>query len=793
MMDHEGDGMGMELFDADLKAFAHFVDDSDFETRDQKQNKCDMGRDMVYVGSPLCSTGSSASASAYSDHEHQVGSTSSPEAAEVEDDGISTSTSSSVSMNSGSPPHTTSSNSPYIKTEYFPQFPSQISKARNYFSASNATPVSSSGAHDGNERSNSLQSIPGTESEKKCDESIPFARLELDEVFQILWKSRAGQFVDDVPKRPQASPISRDIPLFYVSPELKNCLSESEKDKLLGNPDNLVAVKYQGFPNGEIWWSKEHGKRRGLVARNMTRKSRNQKSDTTSHGFAGRWYTLLERNDASIQVTKTSCRAYVVHGAPSLVQFWPASEDDVKSRDTEKLRVAKLKKRKLMESTEAFSDLTNNFFDESKTNSLDQHQQMLERGQHDNFLPFEDDLFFDSVSDSFASLPQLLPTKGPSMPTSEHEYAFRAGPNNAAVSVARKQEETLVIKRSVHVQGDLTIDGDLTARSVRILGNLRLEGQLITSPHAADYAEWFPLLDPNEKIISGQVVQLRSPEQKITLDTSGAGPIMLVSTTPSVAAGVPSPEMHKEPGALCGFLGQLPALVRGPVQAGAHLFPSGSNDGLCVKGDTRHIDREPIGTAMESCGPGVHIINVFVRWAYNQSWQQKCMSTDRAGQVIATTWKLMFLAAAYQLLQVAYLAVHYKSRPLGFRHLLLLLELSQQGYAFVHFPVYPEFAMYGDVWGSIFLYLIDFIETGITFARNAGLLHEHGLSQRVEYVSLDEVRYFVWQCLAALLHMLVLVLITYQNFKCRQTLLSLAHESSATRDQWKRSIMKHMW
>lgn len=94
----------------------------------------------------------------------------------------------------------------------------------------------------------------------------------------------------------------------------------------------------------------------------------------------------------------------------------------------------------------------------------------------------------------------------------------------------------------------------------------------MTKAGEADYAEWFGFLSApslsgiedkigvsaevekqmNEKaqcakrsderqIQAGDVVQLRSPEQKITLDTShpDCGPILVVSTSPSVAAGKP--------------------------------------------------------------------------------------------------------------------------------------------------------------------------------------------------------------------------------------------------------------
>ncbi|GBG29132.1 F-box/WD repeat-containing protein 7 [Hondaea fermentalgiana] len=617
---------------------------------------------------------------------------------------------------------------------------------------------------------------------------VAIARLELDEVFQLLWKGRAGQYVTEIPKRPQASPVARDVPLFYVSPGLKHLLSEAEKDELLGDPDKLVAVKYQGFSNGEIWWSKEHGYRRGLVARNMTRKPRtNQSSDSSSHGFAGRWYTLLERRDASTPVTKTSCRSYVIHGAPSLVQFWPASEGDAQGRadrkgsgdgssmDDEFVRVSNLKKRRLLQSAISLETGAPGGAP-VKTEAKTMMTTGLKRGREDA----------ESHSASF----------GHTAAPGSHKVATTEQGQYGACPVSRARdstfnEETLVLNRNVHVQGELTVDGDLTVRSLLVRGNLRLEGQLMTPPHAADYAEWFPCLDPKERIISGQVVQLRSPEQKITLDTSGEGPIMLVSTTPSVAAGVPDPDVHPVRGALCGFLGQLPALVRGPVEAGSHLFPSGDNDGVCVKGDTRHVDREPIGTAMESCGPGVHIVNTFVRWPYNQAWQQKRSASDRAGKVVATCWKISMIYVFYTLCQLLVSSVLWMrgETRVDVHHMILLLEITAFGSSLRYFPVYPEYVTKGDVWKAVFLYSSDFVYSlGMFFARVCVL-------EDVEQgpVSLTEVRRYMLDTLLWAVHLLMLVLVLHNAFRTRQTLMQLPKESSATRAKWKKAIMKHFY
>eukprot|EP00510_Aplanochytrium_minuta_P001773 CAMPEP_0184008250 /NCGR_PEP_ID=MMETSP0954-20121128/1857_1 /TAXON_ID=627963 /ORGANISM="Aplanochytrium sp, Strain PBS07" /LENGTH=492 /DNA_ID=CAMNT_0026287315 /DNA_START=2544 /DNA_END=4019 /DNA_ORIENTATION=- len=188
-----------------------------------------------------------------------------------------------------------------------------------------------------------------------------------------------------------------------------------------------------------------------------------------------------------------------------------------------------------------------------------------------------------------------------------------------------------VVRTDLRVEGDMIVDGETVVRNLHVRGNLLVEGcisgQLVTPPGAADYAEWFAYLNQEEKILPGMVVQLRSPEQKITLDTSGHGPHLIVSTTPSVAAGVPPSLGGKQaaPGALCAFLGQVPVNVIGPVRCGQYLFPSKNNDGYAVARGFYELDEddenEPLGTAMVSCGEGKHTILSFIRWQHNLKYQ----------------------------------------------------------------------------------------------------------------------------------------------------------------------------
>ena len=118
--------------------------------------------------------------------------------------------------------------------------------------------------------------------------------------------------------------------------------------------------------------------------------------------------------------------------------------------------------------------------------------------------------------------------------------------------------------------GSMRVSGDVT-----VAGNIY--GRVVTPPEAADYAEWFPWrvedLRSGKRLGPGTVVQLANGNE-LSLDTSGAGACMVVSTTPSIAAGVPGDATRRGEGALVAFVGQVPVRCWGPVRLGDHLVPS---------------------------------------------------------------------------------------------------------------------------------------------------------------------------------------------------------------------------
>ena len=107
----------------------------------------------------------------------------------------------------------------------------------------------------------------------------------------------------------------------------------------------------------------------------------------------------------------------------------------------------------------------------------------------------------------------------------------------------------------------------------------------------------------------GSVVRLTA-DATLTRDTAGAGPVLLVSTTPSIAAGVP--EGGGGGGAAVAFLGRAPARCRGPVRRGDRLVPSGLGDGVCVAFTGGCAPRAVVGVAMhESPGDGERAVVAF--------------------------------------------------------------------------------------------------------------------------------------------------------------------------------------
>jgi hypothetical protein len=101
---------------------------------------------------------------------------------------------------------------------------------------------------------------------------------------------------------------------------------------------------------------------------------------------------------------------------------------------------------------------------------------------------------------------------------------------------------------------------------------------LVYTSGGADYAEFLPRRDPDEAFEPGDVVGTVGGE--VTADTADADQAMVVTSHPVVTGNDPGPD----PGARAdhervAFVGQAPTKVRGPVERGDVVVPSGENDG----------------------------------------------------------------------------------------------------------------------------------------------------------------------------------------------------------------------
>lgn len=111
----------------------------------------------------------------------------------------------------------------------------------------------------------------------------------------------------------------------------------------------------------------------------------------------------------------------------------------------------------------------------------------------------------------------------------------------------------------------------------RIEGNG--SGGVLLGSGSADYAECLPRLQAEEKIEAGDIVGVFAG--KVTKVTNGAHQLMVVSNNPIVLGNMPS-QAERNLYETVAFVGQVRVKVRGKVQAGDYILPSGLNDGTGV-------------------------------------------------------------------------------------------------------------------------------------------------------------------------------------------------------------------
>jgi len=120
--------------------------------------------------------------------------------------------------------------------------------------------------------------------------------------------------------------------------------------------------------------------------------------------------------------------------------------------------------------------------------------------------------------------------------------------------------------------------GDLTAW-LQLQDKVVQNGGVTYSSASADYAEWLPKADPDERIFPGDIVGVRFGH--VSKRTSDAEMLMVASTRPLVLGNTP-PEGHEAEYVKVAFMGQVPVKVFGSVALGDYLVPSGNDNGYAI-------------------------------------------------------------------------------------------------------------------------------------------------------------------------------------------------------------------
>lgn len=147
------------------------------------------------------------------------------------------------------------------------------------------------------------------------------------------------------------------------------------------------------------------------------------------------------------------------------------------------------------------------------------------------------------------------------------------------------------------------------------------DGGVTYASKGADYAEWIPKEIPDQHFNIGEIVGVKNGH--ITKSTEDAEQIMIVSSRPIVLGNTPPVDKADEY-VKVGFMGQVMTMVRGRVNVGDYIVPSGYNDGTAIAVSPEDITLDQIslvaGKAWENSEPGAMIgfINVAVGLKTNE-------------------------------------------------------------------------------------------------------------------------------------------------------------------------------
>ncbi|MCB2206210.1 SlyX family protein [bacterium] len=149
------------------------------------------------------------------------------------------------------------------------------------------------------------------------------------------------------------------------------------------------------------------------------------------------------------------------------------------------------------------------------------------------------------------------------------------------------------------------------------------DGGVTYGSKGADYAEWMPKANTDDHFAYGQIVGVK--DGKISLTTDGADQVMSISMAPVVIGNIP-PSGEEKNYEKVAFIGQVPVMVCGKVDAGDYIVASGNNNGfgVGVKAEDLTIEHLPriLGRALSATtNDELDVVNVLIGVKTNE-WVQ---------------------------------------------------------------------------------------------------------------------------------------------------------------------------
>ncbi len=149
-----------------------------------------------------------------------------------------------------------------------------------------------------------------------------------------------------------------------------------------------------------------------------------------------------------------------------------------------------------------------------------------------------------------------------------------------------------------------------------------------------DYAEYLPKENPGDIIDGGMIVGISGGS--VSLRTRGAAGVAVVSRTSAVLAKMP-PKGTESDYEIIAFLGQVPVNIRGPVQAGDYVIPSGNNDGIGVGVSPGDMEADQVAQVVaqawaSSDEPGVKKVNCLVGLSVGQRANERLVARMKSQQ-----------------------------------------------------------------------------------------------------------------------------------------------------------------